>query len=868
MNRKSIKPFLIEHGLLSEVSADWKKDFITGAKGMPKTTEDVVEYVENIYFTAFGGEQNVNVINKKMAKWLVEQVINLGGPTDVGTSERDKLITVMSWFKIAGSEGDLPKMNLSAAYELSKSKIEEKNKKEKLEKNVPELSEPPVMEIEKEGLVKRVYTIPDGSGRVWVKVNTDKAGQFFDKLCGANKPYGVGCQSFLGGYGQVVSHRGKNRTTYTLVGPEKGKKAPVSTLMSLSVDTASKKIVEGKQAGNQNVGVNLFGWDDLFEKFVEFMGTPVAKETIDSTGDFYVLSWALHNKKFDLMNQLDLLRPDFITNSKQLITNSTEGKAWFEARTQDAMDALKKLGPKAFIQTIESYVKSITFKQALQEVSKYIPDLSKTNPELVLSKINYLLDFLPIEDFKKMISHINFEKYIADEKDNFERLLKKLSNVNSADAKFYKDIFKNLIEKYFTNIVNAFGGGNVGVAKFMDFLEMPKSDKHSFVRKTPEGKIIAKKKDVKVDPTTHQRTEKYVEFEMSDQLSMFSQKERRDLLKKNEEFIKSKIEGTQDRKDINFLRLLFKETNPQDIQRNLKAEKEKFIKYYDDPAHITKYNTVRGVHLPGIFEFYRIFNRGNLASTSGEKAKPYMKFDLEDIRDPQVAKTVLGFFAKLYRVDNPATSSENPDFYYSLYDDYATMLQEAGESREKIEEFVKKYKPTSLKMFKGNKLFIPYAVYQKYYKLLTHFTSKEASRKDIVDNKDEIMSRTSYSDYNKLLETFSSIQYNVKVGDMVEFVGGERKKEEYKFNPDEDRLKNYYYIDDGRKYKVTAVDKDDIDGIINSRIKVIDNSRKETEWLDTKEFKVSKGAINEGSVVRKAIRNKLFESYFKNKKNG
>ena len=55
MSKPSIKPFLIECGIISEISNEWKKDFFTGAKGMLKTTEDVVNYVENIYFTAFDG---------------------------------------------------------------------------------------------------------------------------------------------------------------------------------------------------------------------------------------------------------------------------------------------------------------------------------------------------------------------------------------------------------------------------------------------------------------------------------------------------------------------------------------------------------------------------------------------------------------------------------------------------------------------------------------------------------------------------------------------------------------------------------------------------------------------------------------------
>lgn len=71
-----------------------------------------------------------------MAKWLVEQIINLGGANNITTSDREKLITVMSWFRVAGSEGNLPKMDLNSASEFSKNKLEEKNRKENLQKKI------------------------------------------------------------------------------------------------------------------------------------------------------------------------------------------------------------------------------------------------------------------------------------------------------------------------------------------------------------------------------------------------------------------------------------------------------------------------------------------------------------------------------------------------------------------------------------------------------------------------------------------------------------------------------------------------------------------------------------------------------------
>lgn len=873
MNKKSIKPILLEWGLLSEVSEDWKKDFLTGAKGMPKTSEDVLSYALSIYAAAFNGEQNITVINKKMMKWLVEKIIFLTGRgEDISANQKDALITVMTWFKVAGSEGNIPKMPLEAAYEFSKKKLAEKEKQNtSLGKGV----EPPVSKVEEEGLGERVYVIPDGSGRFWIKVNPKRAGDFFDKLCDLNRAYGVGCQSKHSGM-MHAEHRKSNRISYTLLGPEAGKSLPITTLMALSIDGETGVMVESKQVGNQPVGSNLYGYNDLFEKLVDFLSTPIAKQTITKTSDAYTFSTAFDTKKFDALNRLNAVRPDFIDNSKNVITRTREGKEWFQNRALDAQEALKKFGAEAFVQNIENYAKSQTFKEALADLQQYIPALTKQNPDLVLSKINYLLDYLPIENFKDMFKHVNLKSFIIDRKYEFEKLLKKLTSVNSKDAKSYKEIFNQIVENYFPDIIESFGEGSEhitsGINKFMNFLEMPKSDKHMFIRKTPDGKIIAQKKDVKVEPDGT-RTESNVEFELSDALSIAPQKERRDLLKKNEEFIKSRIKGDDDRKEINFLRLLFAESNPQDVQRNLKAEKEKFINYYNDPSHITKYNVIRGVHLPGIFEFYRIFNKGQVAmsSTVGEKEKPYYKFDLEDIRNPQVAKTVINFFAKLYNVDNPGTQKDSGAIY-SILRDYVSMLEVAGESKEKMEEFITKYKPSSLEYYRGNNNPIPSSVYEKYYDFLQKFTSESNVVNDVKKNQEEIIKRAGLNVYNKLLKSLSKESYNVAWGDMVEYLGEEAEEWEYDTAKRRDvKVKKRVpaaFLDIGRKYEVTRVIPEEESGnILNSKIRVLNNKKQETDWMDTTDFKIAKAYITESKVVSLYVRKKLIELYLKTKNN-
>lgn len=871
MNKPSIKSFILESMLISEISSDWKNDFLIGSKGMPKTTEDVLNYIENIYFTAFGGENNIRAINKKMVKWLVEQINLFGGVANVGTSDREKLITVMAWFRVAGSEGNLPKMNLNAAFELSKNKLEEKNKKEFNQKNTNEFPEPPVLKIEEEGLAERVFVIPDGSGRVWVKVNQSRAGEFFDKLCDANKAYGVGCQSNKAGYSAQPEHRGGNRITYTLLGPEKGKKLPILTLLSLSVVKGNGDMREGKQVGNQPIGTSLYGWDDLFEKYVEFLGTPIARNTITQSTDSYTFSNAFNNKKFDSLNRLDSLRPDFIENSKNTILGlrSKEAIEWFENRNLDALEALKKIGPKKFIENLDRYAKSATFKEALQQLVPFLPKISKENPDLIISRINYLLDFLPIENFNDIISNVNLENYIITNKQGFENLLKKLTNVNSKDSKSYKETFKNILDNYFEIISRSFGKGNSGVDKFMSFLEMPKSDKHQFVRKNENDNIIALKKVVTVNPNG-ERTEKEEEFELPEQLAITTQKERRDLLKKNEDFIKSNIEGDSERKDINFSRMLFRESNPQEIQRTLKTEKDNFIKYYDNPAHITQHNTIRGVQLPGIFEFYRIFNKGKLVNTSSsenEKEKPYYKFDLEDLRNPDIAKIIINFFAKLYKVDNNA-STIDASGQYEILDDYLHMLEISGESKEKILEIISKYKPSELPYYKDKNVIIPRVIYEKYYSIISNYSSSQKALEDIKTNSEFLIEKMTRAEYEKLLNGFSTPSFDVELGEMVEFRGAEKEDAYDEYDRRTTKRISLANLDVGKKYEVTRIVYPEESGkILNSKIRVLDNNKKETEWMNTSDFKVGIKYLNESNEVSTYIKKKLIEFYLKNKKN-
>jgi hypothetical protein len=316
--------------------------------------------------------------------------------------------------------------------------------------------------------------------------------------------------------------------------------------------------------------------------------------------------------------------------------------------------------------------------------------------------------------------------------------------------------------------------------------------------------------------------------------------------------------------------MLFGESNAQDITKTLKVAKDRFIKYYNDPAHLTKYNMVRGVYLPGIFEFYRILNKGSLVGNSSsveEKEKPYYKFDLEDLRNTEIGKTVINFFAKLYKADKGATSID-ANGQYEILGDYMHMLEEAGENKEKILEILSMYKPSELSYYKGKDSLIPRVVYEKYYSLLANNTSKELAINDIKNNKDEISDRITRIEYEKLLKQFSTPSFDVDLGEMVEYKGEEIDAYD-EFDRKTKKRISLANLDLGKKYEVTRIIyPEDLNKgeILNSKIKVLDNRKKETEWMDTKDFKVGIKYLNESNAVSTYVKKKLIESYLKNKK--
>src|ERR1035437_1384027 len=857
----SLKNFFTTNGLLTEAYSDrWKQSFLVGEDGMPQTSREVLDYVEDIYINGFNGRNNVDDVNVPLIKWLIHE-IDILGLEDIDHTERNELITVVKLYSVTKDESSIIKMGLKSAFAMAQKDFGIQKQPEK-PKETP-IIESPIPENIKE-LVDRVYDVPDGSGRVWVRVKPGKSGKFFDTLCALGNTHGIRCQA------TGPNYRGSNMLTYTLIGPKNGTDKRMTSLLSLSIENGN--ISDAKQVENQPIGSPLYGWNDLDELFVKFLGTPELKATLKSINgnvssrysgaEFFVTMFA--NRKLSIMNLLHSLRPDIIENSKYTIEQSG-GAEWLRSRNLDAVQALKKLGPEQFIIQMDKYVQSPVFKDAFRELLTYIPQLSKTNPEIVMNKIEYFLDSMPVIAFNDMITKIDLNNYINTHKEEFKNLLKKLTIVNSKEAKQYKEVGKQILDRYFDIISNSYGQGLIGIKKMMGFLEMPKSNKHEFVKKDETGQIWIKKPIVKREGGIEEIT--YETVPLQQEQAITTQKERRDLIKKHEPYIKSLLEGDEEKKHINFLRMLFGETNPQDIQRTLKAEKERFIQYYN--THHTKYGQVAGIPFPGIFEFYRMFNKGKTIQTSikggvmnlptnryGEQeeteqsltTKPYYKFDTEDIRNPEIERIIQTFFAKIYLNENKLSKLDVKGIYVVL-EDFANMLKVSGESPETITQKIKKYKPTLLPTFK-NAPKIPYSAYEKYYDLLNEFGNSTSTSDDISLNKEEIESKLDRKETATLLAKFGKKYYNVKVQDMVEYLG------QNDINDMTD-----IYLEPGRKYSVVEVSDDDIsENILNSKITVIDDRKRLSDWINTSYFKIPLMVLAENFNITNHIRKVLLEN--------
>jgi hypothetical protein len=844
----SVTKFFEQYGIISEMN-DWKSHFLAGTKGQPKTEPAILDYVQDLLDSIFEDKEKVR--NNKLAPWLVAQVKGLG-INNIGTDGRNTLLNIIDWTREINNVANIPKLSLEKAHEYVISAREKKSKEKQITTGKSPSSETPEMQDEKDGKIKRVWAPRDGSGRIWVKVLSK---DWLNSVCQkAEGHWGVGCQ-----VGSTHGWHPDTYNIYTLIGPDKGNPTgPKSTIVTMGVTKDTKAVSEWRQEGNQMPGIQATsgGWSDADEQSVDFIAnSPEARQNIlkffnyqqnndvniqkDSernpySGGAQVL-WNIMFNKGDLFNNLILSRPELKEENKNIILSNIKfGQKWYETFGID-LEKYAQENPLKFIQNIESYeFLGSKLGEVLEKIN--IDKIAASHPKLVISKIEKLLSSLSLEVFKKLMATIDLPQYIKTSFDKFKDLIKMMANHKNFK---FKELMTEIVSQNIGAIMEASGGGIKGLYNFLDFAAMPRM--HRFSKKE-NGQVYAMRRDTKVDRLTGDRTTTEVEFPITEDLSILPIKERRKIIENNKEAIKSLYTGTEEEKEIKYLRVLFKEINPQDVERTLKAEKDKFINFYDkNPNKYTGY--------PGILEFYAVINKNkpgytDVIATHGDANRVYYKMDSDDLRNKNVQKKLIGYFY------GKSTATDISIKRYDAALDFLRTMKASNESAESIKEIAtKEFSP---KHVIGNN---PTSVdYSLFMNVMSKVLSLPELKKFLESYKDEItasglMGGQAYKD---MLDKYSEKGYNVKVGDMVLY---NKKLDIEKYSSSDDEG---IFLTRGKKYKVTNTE--DGKGIKNDKIEVLDD-RKQNAWYDSRHFDLKIVNLNES--VRKYVRKKILEAYKK-----
>lgn len=846
-----IKKHLPEFGLLSEMK-DWKQHFINGTKGMKKITPEemhVLTYVEGLLKKTFDGDED-KVNNNALAPWLVTIVRNAG---NINGDKLNKIKTVLDYFKRTGNPGNIPKMELDQAAVFAKEKIDKMIEKEKAKQNapaqdnkddqqlfdVPKDNQPeklptrqienfPLLADEISGKIQRIWTPGDGSGRMWVKVIDQK---WLAQLCGRGRTWAMGGDCQLNTFSPRMGYQ-----NYQFIGPPKGNPTgPYTTIVAFAVNTKTKGLGEVKQENNNLPGVQATsgGWKDAAAQVVDFLcNCPEIKTAVDKMGDYYG-NHAGEGDRYsggmgflrnilkehtELFNKLAECRPDIIENSMDGIAQLLP-KDW-TVKPID-INELAQNNPLDFLKKLNSLIEKFG-KQAIDLLQKInIEYIAKEHPGVILDILGLLIGNIPASRFMNLIKGLNFQQFITVRTENFKSLFKGMSNVPE-----FKNLFKEILTSYPQEIIAAFGGKLSGVFNFLNFADMPRLPKHNNAVKNLKTNqwVGIRKKVVNPEGGHENRVEIDEEFIIPDNLKIMSQKERRDFVIQNKELIKSFVNVYDENKkpdelgkEISYLRVLFSESNPQDVERIFSKEKEQFINYYQKKFESGKQkkvsipdgrggaNVIEVPYTPGIIEYYKAVNKGkpNAILTEVEESSLTSKFsndnDVKKINYYPIGideakkniESILKYYYILHKSwdrklststnDSIANSTtmlkqkelENIDkeikFRYKAVRDFVKTLEVSGMgSKEASEYYLKMFNPKNLGYDPSNQS----AMYN-YILYLKTFLDEDEAKKKLVELKPLIVNsdKNGIYIYNKLVNDYSSLKYAVKVGDMVMYLG-------------------------------------------------------------------------------------------------
>jgi len=877
---------LTKFGVIQEMN-DWKKHFTDGTKGQPRTDTAILDFVEELIFEVFeGNEEKVN--NCRLAPWVIK-IVKEKGLNNVSEEDTNKIKSVLKWFKLSGNEGSIKNMNLDDAFEYAENKGTLK-KKESEPQEVEE--DAPHLEAEKQGRIKRIYSVNDGSRRIWIEVIDGKWLTEDGELNPMNK-WGVKCQ--VGG-----DFTGSDNQNIQLIGPPSGKpNGPWSTQIGMSGRRAAKGLREIKQEGNHQPGSQKTssGYSDGDERIIDFLCfSQYAKNNViklatyngdlamsvgQSSGAARFLIDIIQNKP-DLLNKLADHREDLIEIHRDLII-SIKGQEWFDERNID-IKTLAETNPEKFLDKFENLIKKFG-KEAIDELSKIdIFKIYDKNPSLVLKNISSFIGRIPDVEFEKIFKKINLDEFIRAYSESFKNVLKFLSDERS--NKTYQNIFNYILDNKTKEMLAVFGPSNVGVANFIKFAESPRERKHQSAYFNPSKKeYIGVREELVLDQNGQplrdelgNRITTPKKFVIKDDKKVLLQKERKKFIEKNKEFIKSFVKGDEFNKELQFLKFYVPQLNDQEVNKILNTPtdeqkntlKDKIVEFYNKKYSefeqdknkgkaflIQKYgknvvdadgNIIIKEFLPGVLEFYRNFKFSN----SQDNFIP-----LNELKKHQ--KDLIAYFYK--NSDKESDQNKRIDAFGKFLD----LCKDNKVSREEILKFIR-----AVNIDPKQNITLATAFYRSVFKVLDKkFAINEVKNlKSVFDSLGENGKRN----YEYLVQSLSIDKYNVKRGDRIMFKGNDPKMPKLNLISG---YKKYLVIDTKNLYKEDEYEKQEQDDLMYENLLAINYFVLITEesdienggqniWIPTSRFDVKKEQVLDYTLNENF---KIFENKFNKLKN-
>ncbi len=595
-----------------------------------KYDEDLLIFVGRMLQKIYGSE---NIENHKLAPWIAEVTKKLGkAPYDIDDKNMKSAVhafeMILNYIKSENdseeSISNITSKDPRAAYAYAKEELEKESG--------PKYSEV-IDKMVDDGIIRVVKEI--SGDRVWVEV-LDKS--FFFSLDGGGK-LGISCQVGQGGDKFV----GGNYKTYTLL--SKGNNG-YETLASIAIDTSDSSFKEIKDAGNTAPGKasSVRGFTDLGEVTLDFIlqdlsdiyeyhpwaGRSVPTACPGDYGAAGTFCWWLKNKPSYI--EKILANHKTLEVMEPLIRNTRPD--FLDVLTLDYEQVLKD-DPDQFFNRLNVYLSKVKddLGDLLKEFNFKDYAKSESGKESLFKAIPILIENLPFEFFEnKIYPHIDFGEFLSKmNRPTVEKILRSIRNKFDKNTKSFLSIF----EKMFQDFVKGFGGGLKGFGVLSTLLNIPRLEKHQNYRKV-DGEIVASTERPVVDSQGNvvrnadgEREVSLVDVKIPEDEKILGAKNVRDFYKKNEDWIKSKMTGSDEEKSIKFLRYILSTSSSQAKQSSLKKEKDKFIEYYNKQYKEGK------SELPGLVVLNALINPKSYQLTNKNKFSTGIscyKFDKKELK--------------------------------------------------------------------------------------------------------------------------------------------------------------------------------------------------------------------------------------------